>query len=731
MNKHIIFTLAKKEFFSFFNSPLSFVIIVPFLFISTFIYLRTSMVVGEASMRSYFELLPWFLILLAPALSMKLLTEERSRGTLELLFAHPLSEIDIVLGKFLGALGFFLLILATTISLPLSLLVAANPDPGILLSQYIGGILVGATFLSLGLMVSAYVTSPIGSFLLAAAGSFVLILLGVDFVVLLFPWPASRIVQELAITNHMNNIARGLLDIRDILYFLTLTGLFLTATIMKLSERKIQEDPAEKRKLSLALALIASIGIALNALMIIYPLRLDATQQKLFTLSSGTKQTIQNLPDIVTLTLYASRNLPGPMQLTLKEVQDLLTDYSRFGNRLQISTRYADDPQIAAQARQLGIEEMTFNRMGSDSFEIQTGMLGLAIRYGDKTESLPYLADTSDLEYQITRRIRKLTAPKEQTVGIFKNTFNQFQLMEEMIKTQYAVQELSIDDLGNEAQWKDLSALIVIDDGAAESTASSQLSAIAQKRGRMLFLTDGVNVNTQMLSGTKSKTPFNAFLANYGITVNTDLVYDLELNETLTFGGGQVRYLAPYPYWLRAVPADSGGPVSRGIKSVTLGWPSSLEIAGKDGITQKPLLTTSKNAGKQTDNFTIDPSKLKELPPPSGQTIPLAAAIEQGNTRIIVVADADLASDQMLQNFPENAAFLTNGIDYLAAESDIAAIPRKTAGRAVFRFTNPVEALIFQYGNMIIPPVAVVIFALYWLARRRRATMRKLVVKTL
>lgn len=726
MNKHIIFTIAKKEFFSFFNSPLSFVIIVPFLFISTFIYLRTSLVVGEASMRSYFELLPWFLILLAPALSMKLLTEERSRGTLELLFAHPLSEADIVIGKFLGALGFFLLILGTTASLPLSLLIAANPDPGILISQYIGGLLVGATFLSLGLMVSAYVASPIGSFLLAASGSFVLILLGVDFVTLLFPWPGNRIVQELAITNHMNTIARGLLDFRDILYFLTLTGLFLTATIMKLSERKIQEDAAEKRKLSLALALIAGIGIALNAVMIVYPLRLDVTQQRLFTLSAGTKQTVQKLPDIVTLTLYASRNLPGPMQLTMKEAQDMLTDYSRYGNRLKTATLYSDDPQVAAQARELGIQEVTFNRMGSDSFQIQTGMLGLVIRYGDKTEAMPYLADTSDLEYQITRRIRKLTAGKEQTVGIFKNTFNQFQLMEEMIKTQYAVSQLSIDDLKNEEKWKDVSALIVIDDGASESTASTLLSTIAQKRGRMMFLTDGVNINTQMLSDTKSKASFNAFLANYGITVNTDLVYDLELNETLTFGGGQVRYLAPYPYWLRAIPAE-GGPVSTGIKSVTLGWPSSLEITAKDGMTQKQLLTTSKNAGKQADNFIIDPSKLTGLAPPTGQSIPLAVAIEQGNNRIIVVADADVASDQMLQNFPENSAFLTNGIDYLAAESDIAAIPRKTAARAVFRFTNPFQAMIFQYGNMIIPPVVVVLFALYWLARRRRATMRKLV----
>src|SRR3990167_3432346 len=103
MNKRIILTIAKKEFFGFINSPLSFVITVPFLLLSIFIFMRSSLVVGEASLRPYFELLPWFLLILAPALSMRLLTEERQNGTIELLFAHPISELDIVLGKFLGA----------------------------------------------------------------------------------------------------------------------------------------------------------------------------------------------------------------------------------------------------------------------------------------------------------------------------------------------------------------------------------------------------------------------------------------------------------------------------------------------------------------------------------------------------------------------------------------------------------------------------------------------------
>jgi ABC-2 type transport system permease protein len=727
MNKQTMFTIAKREFASFINSPLSFVITVPFLLISMFVYFRTSLVSGEATLRPYFDILPWFLLFLAPALSMKLLTDERKTGTIDLLFAHPITETEIVIGKFLGAFFFFLAILATTLLLPVTLLFVANPDPGIIITQYIGGIFVGATFLSIGLLCSTYVANAIGSFLLAVSIGFALILIGLDFVTLTVPWPFSRILEEAAILPHMTNIARGLLDIRDVLYFVTVSGLFLAATVMKLSERKIHESRREKRKLTLALVLILGIGIALNVVMSIYPFRLDLTQQHLFSLSEGTKQTLKKLPDIVTVTVFSSRDLPGQMQLTSKEVTDLLRDYQRYGNRLNVKTVYPDtDPQAAADARQQGVQEVSFNKIGSGQFQVQTGFMGLSIRYADKTEVIPFIQDTSDLEYQLTRRIRKLTQSNETKIAIYKNSLANNQALSQLIGAQYTVSDLSITDLQDPAKRKGYRELIVIDDGASASSASAAIKSYLDEGGNVLYLANGVSVNQQSLTVTKSQSTLSSFLNEYGVTLNQNLIYDLQLNETLTFNGANnMRYLSPYPFWIRSLPQQdtSFAPIA-GLKSISLPWPSSLTVTQKSGIQYKNILATSKTGGILTDNFKISPNDINSLPSPSGQNIILGESIEKGNTRIIVLGNANLVDDQFIQNFQENVAFLANSIDYLASDKDLAAIPKKTSGRSVYIFTGSYGPMIFQYSNILIPPILVALFALYWLTRRKRLTNR-------
>ena len=725
MNKRIIFTIFKKEFFAFLNSPLSFVITVPFLLLSIFIFMRSSLVVGEASLRPYFELLPWFLLILTPALSMKLLTDEKKNGTLELLFAHPISELDIVLGKFLGALGFYLFILLATLLLPITLLVFANPDPGILLSQYLGIILVGAMYLSLGILASSYVNNSVGSFLLSASLGFVLILLGLDIVTLMVPWPLSRIVTEIALLPHTQTIARGALDLRDISYFLTLISLFLSLTVLRLSERKVKEDKRQKQKLFLAMFLILGIGASLNIFLSFYPLRIDLTQQKLFSLSQGTKQTISKLPDLVTVTLYASRNLPAQVQITRKEIEDLLKDYQNLSGKVAVSVVYPDqDPVIAAQAKQAGIEEVTFNRIGTGSFEVQTGFLGLTIRYGDKTETLPFIQDSSDLEYQLTRRIRKLTQAKEKNIGIYINGTQSYNFLQEIIRTEYQVTSLTPDDLADAGKLSDKDSLLIIDDGSDVGTDSASLKRYLENGGKVLFLSSGVSVSPQTLTVSKSFSTIGGFLSDYGITVKNDLIYDLRLNETLTFGGGNVRYIAPYPFWLRALPAKEDFPSLAGIKSVTLAWPSSIEISQKEGVETTVLLQTSPNAGKQESTFTISPQTVNTLADPLGKQIPLAAEAKKGNSKIVVVANSIFAGDQFMENNAENSAFIVNTVDYLVSDADIAAIPRKVEGRAVFKFRQPYELIIFQYGNILVPPILVTAFALFWLSRRKKLTKR-------
>src|SRR3989338_5185925 len=340
MKFNLIFRLAKKEFFGYVNSALAYTVIVPFLLLSIFLYTRSVLVANQASLRPYFELLPWFLLLVAPALSMKLLTDEYRSQTIELLFANPVSETSIVLGKFLGVFLFFILILATTLSLPLTLVIYSRPDLGQILGQYIGALFIGATFLSIGLAASAYVKNAISSFLLAASVSFVLIIIGLDLITLMLPFPLNRIASEISVITHVENIARGLLDIRDVFYFVTASAVFLAGTVIKLAERKTGEIPGETRKLRFALMLIITIGILSNIILSAFPAKIDLTRSGLFTLSQGTRQTVKNLDDLVTLTLYSSRDLPAQMQLVARDIRDLLNDYRKISKNISIREVY-------------------------------------------------------------------------------------------------------------------------------------------------------------------------------------------------------------------------------------------------------------------------------------------------------------------------------------------------------------------------------------------------------
>lgn len=723
MKLNTVLTIAKKEFFGFINTPLAYTITVPFLLISVFLYFRSVISLNEATLRPFFDLLPWFLLLVAPALSMKLLTDEYKASTFELLFAHPVSEIEIILGKFFGAFAFFIFMLLTTIGLPLTLLIYSKADPGLIISQYIGAVFVGGAFLSIGIATSAFTKNAISSFLLAAAIGFGLILLGLEFITLAIPSPFNLISAELSPLTHTDNLARGLLDIRDIAYFVALIMIFLLLAVYKLSERRLKEDLKEKSKLRFALILLIAIGIMTNVFLFYYPARLDLTEAQLFTLSNGTKQTIKNIPDILTVTVYSSKDLPAQIQITRQQITDLLKDYEKLNKNIQIkSVMPNDDPQSMQDLQSAGIQPIQFNKIGDGKFETQSGFLGIALRYGDKTDSIPYIEDTSDLEYQLTRRIRKLTADKEQIIGLYINGSTQTQILDELLSTQYTVSHVTLE---KDNAIPDLTSLVVIDDGSApNSTASAVIKQYLKNGGKAIFMVNGVTVDKKALRAASTASSIPAVLKEYGITINNDLVYDRELNETLGFTFGDRHIFAPYPFWLHALPADPNFPALKSVKSITLAWPSSIQISKRDDIKINKLLTTGTAGGRQENSFEISPAYFQNLNPDTGTKYTLAISAETKETRFIVVTSSSLADDNILRNSRDSLAFISNAVDYLSIDKNITSIPSKVSGRALFEFKNPQELQTVQYSNILIPPVVIALFSIIYLRRRNSLTKR-------
>jgi hypothetical protein len=137
------------------------------------------------------------------------------------------------------------------------------------------------------------------------------------------------------------------------------------------------------------------------------------------------------------------------------------------------------------------------------------------------------------------------------------------------------------------------------------------------------------------------------------------------------------------------------------------------------------LLITSNAAGVQQDNFIIEPAMLENLDEPTGTAYTTGALIEKGTQRMLIVADTTMVSDSFLQNTAENQTFLANAVDWVAADEVLASIPKRTSERMVFTFASKSTAAAVQYGNILMPPLAVALFGGWWLKRRKKLAMRQ------
>lgn len=730
LNKKIIFQIAKKEFQTYFNTSTGYILIVPFIFISFFLYFRSALLSNQATLRPFFDLLPYMLLLLAPAIAMRTFAQEQKNKTLELMYAHPISETEIVLGKFLGSLVFYIVFLIATLSLPITLLLFSNPDPGIIIAQYLGAVFVGGGFLSIGIAAATITGAQVSSFLLAASISFGFILIGLEIVLLSLPKFVNRFVTELAILPHMTNISRGVLDMRDILYFLTLIGVFLTIAVIKLSQRMTVENPARRNRLNIALSLIVGIGIVTNILMNSYPIRLDLTQSKLFTLSKGTKQTITNLPDIVTLSLYTSGNLPGPEQVKVREVNDLLVDYHRIGKgKILTVSRHPDtNEEDLKLAKDQGIQEVQFQSLANNSFAVQAGFHGLSIQYGEKVEAIPYIQSVESLEYEITRKIRKMTSDNLPKLAIYTQSSSQYEqpksinVLRGNIDTQYEVEDILLDESDT-----NISAKAVLVYGLTQpisATASAKITDFIDNGGNAVLLIDNHSINPQSGSAVPFATGLESILSDLGIETQKNIVYDVQLNETVTMGDGRINYLVPYPFWIKSIPAKSDSKIIDGIRSVSMAWPNSFNLVENEFSKTTSLLETGPGGGSQTGTYTISPNLIKPgTLPASGRQI-VAVSAERENSKIVVAGDSDFITDQFTNGNPDNLNFITNAIDWVAGDDEIASISRKIGGNPVFEFNDAKQAQTVQYINIFLPVVLVSGFGIWWLRRRRLLSQR-------
>ena len=239
-----VWTVFRREWGSYLATPVAYVFTVIFLVLAASLtyYLGGFYERGQADLAPFFNFHPWLYLFLIPAISMKLWAEERKSGSIELLMTQPVTLWEAVLGKFFAAWIFTALALALTFPLWITVNYLGNPDNGTILAAYIGSLLLAGGFLAIGSCMSALTRNQVVAFILGVVACFIFLLAGFPLVLDVFrSWAPQVLVDAIASLSflaHFESIAKGVIDVRDLLYFGMLIAFFLLATSIALEWHK-------------------------------------------------------------------------------------------------------------------------------------------------------------------------------------------------------------------------------------------------------------------------------------------------------------------------------------------------------------------------------------------------------------------------------------------------------------------------------------------------------------
>lgn len=232
-----IWTIAWREFAAYFISPIAYVYLLTFLIATSWVFFRSFFVIGQTDMRVFMSLMPWIFLFFVPAVAMGKWAEERRQGTLEILFTLPVRSIYIVLAKFSAGLALISTALLLTLPLASTVALLGDLDWGPVIGGYFGLILLGGSYLSIGLFVSALTENQIVAFILGVIASFVLLMIGTPLIVGGGSNLGTQIIQYLSLGLHFDSIARGVIDSRDVVYYLSVIIFFLFLNLKVLDTR--------------------------------------------------------------------------------------------------------------------------------------------------------------------------------------------------------------------------------------------------------------------------------------------------------------------------------------------------------------------------------------------------------------------------------------------------------------------------------------------------------------
>ena len=713
-----MFAILKKEINSFFASPIGYLVIAIFLLLNgLFLWVFKGefniLDYGFSDLSSFFLLAPWILIFLIPAVTMRSFSDEKKQGTLELLLTKPISHTKIVLGKYFGAFILILIALLPTLLYVYTVFQLGNPignlDMGSTMGSYFGLLFLIASYTAIGVFSSTISDNQIVAFITAVFLCF-LFYIGFEG---LADFTSSTFVEQLGMSYHYESMSRGVLDLRDILYFLSVAIFFIVLTV-----RGIKTKSFNKKEL-LPLLLLPIGLLVVNIFSSSINQRFDLTEDNRYTLNDASVDIIKNIESPIIIDVFLKgENFPSEIKRLQRETRQLLEEFSAQNKQINFSFI---DPLEDETTRERSIQILTQRGLTPMQLSVQeSGSSSKAIifpwalaSYNGVTLTIPLVKNkigasqqdlvtnsVQNLEYAFADGLSKLTKPKQKKIAVLKGNkqLDDIYITDfiKKINEYYFVAPFTLDSVASNPQktLKDLNQYdLIISAKPTEAFTENEKLALDQftmNGGKSLWLIDNVAMEKDSL--------YNAAGSNFAVTRNLNLddlffKYQARINPvmvstlysapiTLAMGEGSDSQFQHLKWTYSPLAAsNSKHPITNNLNLVKFDFANQIDTL-KGNINKTILLEsapltklegTPREISLEVVTQDQDPKSFRN----GNQTLavllegeftsvynnrikPFKLSEEKNksiSTKMIVIADGDVIKNDVIKNVPQELGF--------------------------------------------------------------------------
>jgi len=680
--------ILKKEINSFFASPIGYLVIAIFLLLnSLFLWLFKGefnvLDYGFADLSSFFLLSPWILIFLIPAVTMRSFSDEKKQGTLELLLTKPISHLQIVLGKYFGAFLLIILALIPTLLYVYTISELGNPignlDVGSTLGSYIGLLFLTAAYTSIGIFASTLSDNQIVAFIIAV---FLCFLLYIGFEGLADV--LGSFIENFGMASHYKSMSRGVLDTRDIIYFLSITALFLFLTVKRVNT----EGSKPVKWLNITLFLIGLI--LLNSISSSFYQRFDLTSDSRYTLNKAALSIVKNVNSAIIIDVFLEGDdFPSEYRRLQTETKQLLEEFEAYNSNITFNfidpfEDQANQDLRIAQFTERGLTPMQLSVQDNGKQSQRIIIPWALASYNNQTVDIPLVKykvnanqqetvtnSVQNLEYAFADGLSRLINPKRRKIAILKGNNELPDLkIADLLKTlqqYYYIAPFTLDSVATNP--KKTSKLLNTYDlviAAKPTEAFSEeekyiLDQYTMNGGKSLWLLDKIIMEKDSLFNPEGKNiavtrdlNLTDFFFKYGVRVNPVLTSVKSQNiGRITLETGQDESLKLqhflWPYAPLAL-SDINHPITNNLNFVKFDFANQIDTL-KNDIKKTILLKSDR------------PSRLEGTP----KEISLEFALKEPDSKLFTKDRQNLAV--LLEG--EFTSVYNNRIKPLELENDI------------------------------------------------------------